>query len=152
MEANPLAKLNDIITTSLSGHWPLSTAATLLIAALIAGVFALLYAGIKGWRRRAPVRAAQSELLALPDQVEIAELSTLIKRCALAYYPRSDIASLAGKEWDLWLSHHQSREQQLSWQGLSARQYSPDSTVNKEEHLSLIRDTLSNLGKRKAPC
>ncbi|WP_417345942.1 DUF4381 domain-containing protein [Ferrimonas sp.] len=152
METNPLAKLNDILTTPLSGFWPLSTAATLLVMAFIACVFALVFVSIRGWRRRAPVRAAQSELLALPDQVEITELSSLIKRCALAYYPRSDIASLAGNEWDLWLSHHQNREQQLSWQGLSARQYSPDSTVSKEEYLSLIRDTLTSLGKGKAPC
>ncbi|WP_028110745.1 DUF4381 domain-containing protein [Ferrimonas futtsuensis] len=152
MEANPLANLNDIITTPLAGYWPLSTAATLLVAVGISALCALLIVGIRRWRRLAPVRAAQSELQQLPDRVEITDFNALIKRCALAYYPRRDIAALSGKEWDLWLSHHQNREQQLSWQGLSARQYSPDSTVNKEEYLPLIHQTLSSLGKGKVPC
>ena len=152
MEANPLAKLNDIIATPLSGHWPLSAAATLLIAALIVSLCALLFNGIRRWQRQAPVRAAQAELKALPDQVEISQLNTLIKRCALAYHPRNDVASLSGKEWDLWLAPYQDREQQLAWQTLSARQFTTSSTVNKEEHLSLIHHTLSSLGKGKTPC
>ncbi|TKB49827.1 DUF4381 domain-containing protein [Ferrimonas sediminicola] len=152
MEADPLAELNDIIATPLAGYWPLSLSATLLMVVSMVIIAGALLHGWRIHRHRRPLRQALNELEKLPQQVEIATLSSLIKRCALAYYPREEVASLTGDEWDLWLSRHQSREQQTSWQALSSRQYTQDNRTERQLYHPLVRHTLTGLSRGRRPC
>lgn len=71
-------------------------------------VFALLclylayrvYLKIKQYQANAYRRAALAELASL-EKLEV--LPVLIRRAALYAYPRADVASLIGRDWEKWL-------------------------------------------------
>lgn len=79
---------------------------------LLAGLLLAMLLGLLWWRRRTRLqRAALHELDALvqsggPAERQLAALNRLLKRYALACWPRSTIASLNGKAWLVFLDAH----------------------------------------------
>ena len=120
---DPLAALRDIHVPDPPGFWPpapgwIGAACIAAALAIAAAVFAA-----RRWRAGRFRREALADLKALrsrhragaPD-VEIAmELSTLVRRVALARYPRREVAGLTGERWMAWL------ESTLPDFGVSAR-------------------------------
>ncbi|TVQ50138.1 MAG: DUF4381 domain-containing protein [Gammaproteobacteria bacterium] len=82
-----------------------------LLAAL-AALAALLGLAVLGWRRRdrrAPARAAlaaiERQRAAAPtDPAWLIGLSELLRRTALARYPRAEVAGLTGEQWRAFLA------------------------------------------------
>ena len=120
---DPLAALRDIHVPDPPGFWP--PAPGWIGAACLAtavGVAAAVVAA-RRWRAGRPRREALAELKSLRDRhgagaqdAEIAmELSTLVRRFALARYPRGEVAGLTGERWIAWL------ESTLPELGASAR-------------------------------
>ena len=109
--AGPLASLRDIHVPDAPEFWPPApgwvAAACLVIAA---GVAAAVIAA-RRWRagrfRRealASLRSLRARHRAGASDSEIAmELSTLIRRVALARRPRQEVAGLTGERWMAWL-------------------------------------------------
>ncbi|QYJ81127.1 DUF4381 domain-containing protein [Shewanella aegiceratis] len=100
-----LANLQDIITPPPVGVWPLAYGYYLL-ALLVLMLIAALFIYIK---RRGKLLAAKREALTLLSKVtsEAPQLplavNSLLKRSAMSYLPREQVASLQGDAWYAWL-------------------------------------------------
>jgi hypothetical protein len=105
-----LAQLGDIAAPPPVSMLP----ATWGWAVLAALVLALLALGLRVWLRHyratAYRRAALAELrghapaLTANDPVALARLATLLRRTALAAFPRPEVATLAGPDWLAFLA------------------------------------------------
>ncbi|WP_028114679.1 DUF4381 domain-containing protein [Ferrimonas kyonanensis] len=152
MAPDPLAQLKDIITEPAPWSWPLSVSANLVVLVLIVALGLGLVVLWRRHRHLRPLRCAQRELKALPATVTIADVSGLMKRTALCYYPREQVAALSGTEWTQWLAQFQSPDHQRQWQQLQQRQYQANAEVSRDSITALLTHTLKRLSKGRKPC
>lgn len=105
---NPeLQQLKDIHLPEAMTQWPIAPGWLMLFIITLSLVVYLIFDWLKQKRRKYAVKFALSKLNALkalmtdnPDNQNIAaELSTLIRRTALHYFNRKNIAGLSGTEW-----------------------------------------------------
>lgn len=97
-----LDRLHDIVTPPPTPLWPLAPGWYVVFGV---GALLLLWAGTRiviAWQRNLYRRAALAELAIIytghgPD--DPARLSELLKRAALATYPREEVAELSGEAW-----------------------------------------------------
>ncbi len=96
----PLANMRPLHLPAPVGWWPPAPGWWLLLALL------LLIAGLAWWyyRRTALRRAALAELRRLqqgaPDDTRLTvDLNQLLRRVALARFPRAQVAALSGTDW-----------------------------------------------------
>ena len=102
-----LQNLNDIVLPATVGWWPLATGWYVLIGFLLIALAWFSYRSLRRWINNGYRRAALRELQLLEDRVHRAEerdaslrqIPVLLKRTALSVYPRSQVASLTGKDW-----------------------------------------------------
>ena len=113
-DADPLAQLRDIHLPPPIGWWPLAPGWWIL-AAIALGV--LTICGIwlaRRYRQRRyrhfalqQVRVLYRQWQADRSDAAFAEaINRLLKQCALAAFPRSDVAALSGAEWLEFLDRH----------------------------------------------
>ncbi len=108
MSPDPLAGLRPVHTPPPPGWWPPAPGWWLLAGALLLAATGTVW----WWRRRTRLRrVALRELDALaarrPPLPELAEaLNRLLKRYALACYPRHQVAALTGQRWLAFLDAH----------------------------------------------
>ena len=107
---DPLSALRDIHLPEPVPFWPLATGWWVLLA-LVVGTLAALW-----WQRRARLRslklAALRELSKLREDFEQSgdvqglalKLSVLLRRVALARFPREQVAALHGESWAKFLA------------------------------------------------
>jgi len=90
-----LSNLRDIVAPPEVALWPPAPGWWILLAGGIAMV--AIFAGmiVARYRRNAYRRAA---LVAL-DTADAGDISTILKRAALAAWPRAEVASLTGADW-----------------------------------------------------
>ncbi len=90
-----LSNLRDIVVPPEVALWPPAPGWWILLAGGIAMV--AIFAGmiVARYRRNAYRRAA---LVAL-DTADAGDISTILKRAALAAWPRAEVASLTGADW-----------------------------------------------------
>jgi len=107
MNADPLAGLSDWHLPDPVSWWPPAPGWWALLVLLLA-VLAAASIGLRHWRRRrAMPRAALAQLVELRTSLErdgderrfVAELSRLLRRVALARFPRERVAGLSGRDW-----------------------------------------------------
>ena len=99
--------LRDIAIPDAVGIWPPAPFVWVLLGAVCLGLAALIWQGIARWRagayrREGLARLSQIEEKFLSKGEEIAalaELSVLLKRVALARFPRKQVAPLCGEKW-----------------------------------------------------
>jgi len=106
---NPeLQQLKDIhLPQVINMWWPLAPGWYVVIALMFVIGIVITYIWRKYAQERFTARFAQAKLRDLqklllnnPDNINIAaEVSTLIRRTALCYFPREEIAGLSGSEW-----------------------------------------------------
>ena len=102
-----LQNLNDIVLPATVGWWPLATGWYVLIGFLLIALAWFSYRSLRHWINNGYRRAALRELQLLEDRAHQAEerdaslrqIPVLLKRTALSVYPRSQVASLSGKDW-----------------------------------------------------
>lgn len=121
--ADPLAALRDIHVPAAPEFWP-PAPGWIAVACLVttAGAAAMVIAA-RRWRAGRFRREALAALRSLrvrhgvgaPDAEIATELSALIRRVALARWPREEVAGLTGDRWMAWL------ESTLPGFGVSAR-------------------------------
>ena len=139
--ADPLAALRDIHAPAAPGFWPPAPG---WIAVCILAAAAVLAAGIvavRRWRAGQPRRKALASLRTLrarhqagASAAEVAaELSTLVRRVALARHPREEVAGLTGERWIAWL------ESGLPGLGASARTALLDAPYARERSFDVPR-------------
>lgn len=102
-----LDRLHDIVLPQDVAWWPVSSGAWLVLAFVLVWIAA---AGLLWWRRyrrnayrRAALRCLEqlrAELRAgATSSAAVGELAELLKRTALAAFPRHDVAMLSGDRW-----------------------------------------------------
>ncbi|WP_432453483.1 MULTISPECIES: DUF4381 domain-containing protein [unclassified Agarivorans] len=95
---NPLAALKDIILPSQletglpAVGWWLVAGLSLVVLAL------LLFISWRYWTLTSTRRTALRELKSYPS-IDLVQLNILMKRVALSYFPRHQVASLTGQAW-----------------------------------------------------
>jgi len=103
---NPaLAAMKDIQPPEPIGTWPLAYGYWLLLAVTLVAIVACAFWLIKRHRRCAAKREAIAQLDKLDTshrQLAI-EINALLKRSAMSYTPRENIASIDGDSWYAWL-------------------------------------------------
>jgi uncharacterized protein DUF4381 len=109
MTDNALSILNlrDVMLPEPVGAWPPAPFLWVLLGMAVLGSAVLLRWGVVRWRagayrREGLVRLRHLEMLLETDGKEIAvlrEVSVLLKRVALAAYPRKQVAPLFGNDW-----------------------------------------------------
>jgi hypothetical protein len=100
-DAASLDRLHDIVVPGPVPFWPPATGWLIVFGILLLAALALLVLGLVRYHRNAYRRAA---LKLLPDAGSAAEISVLLKRTALATYPREVVAGLTGAAWVEWLA------------------------------------------------
>lgn len=125
---NPaLAQLKDIHLPEQIGAWPPAPGYFILLGILI------LATGIAVWlyyRRNAKLAASREALSLLraldnQDADYARQVNTLLKRTALSYLPRTQVAALDGERWLTLLGSTLSAEEQHTLQVLLASRFSP---------------------------
>ena len=109
--ADPLAALRDIHAPDAPGFWPPAPGWIVVACAVTAAGVAAAVFVVRRWRAQrfrrealAALRALRSRHRAGVPEGEIAmELSTLVRRVALARRPREEVAALTGERWITWL-------------------------------------------------
>jgi hypothetical protein len=107
-----LQNLNDIVLPATVGWWPLATGWYFLFGLLLIAFAWFGYRSLHRWMNNRYRRAALRELQLLADRIHASEerdaekrdarlrqIPILLKRTALSAYPRSQVASLTGKDW-----------------------------------------------------
>jgi hypothetical protein len=100
MNESSLSNLRDIVLPAEPGLWPLAPGMWLLISSLLSLLAWILWTQYDRRKRNAYRRAG---LLLLPEVQTNYELSVLLKRVALAAFPREQVASLHGDAWVAFL-------------------------------------------------
>ena len=105
-EKYSFTNLRDIVPPDAPPLWPLATEAWLLLLILASIAAILIFQRRQATKRDAYRRAG----LALLDGVStVHDVSVVLKRVALAAYPREQVASLYGEDWATFLRqtcHH----------------------------------------------
>jgi len=122
---NPSAAATDALAGLRGYHlpdavawWPPAPGWWLLAALLLVLAAALTLYLVRRRRRRAAARQALQELARLRSElvagrrvdVFVRGLSRLLRRFALARFPRTQVAGLAGEDWLAFLDEHSGRE------------------------------------------
>jgi hypothetical protein len=107
-----LQNLNDIVLPARVSWWPLAEGWYFVIAALLIVFGWFCYRLLRRWFSNRYRRAALREFRLLEKNIQSAadreaslrQIPALIKRTALAVYPRGQVASLAGSSWHTFLN------------------------------------------------
>lgn len=107
MDPASLQNLHDIMVPDPVPWWPPAPCWYVLGAVILAALIWLLWRWIEHWKANAYRRAALTELAQLkvksPEEDKqvnvLRELNVLLKRTALAAWPRTEIAGLSGEQW-----------------------------------------------------
>ena len=97
-----LDRLNDIVEPPPIDAWPPAAGFWFLATLLLLWLAALAWGGWSRYRRDRYRRQALAQLQQLsgrPDSNPLPELAELLKRTALAGYPRQQVAALSGDDW-----------------------------------------------------
>lgn len=99
--ADPLGGLVDIVTPAAPSLWPQTPASLILIAALSLCIACAAVWLVRRHRRNRYRRAALAELAATDVQRPnaAATLADLVRRTALAAFPRTVVVPLQGADW-----------------------------------------------------
>jgi hypothetical protein len=106
-DVDALTQLKDIHLPEAIGWWPLAPGWYVLIAVALMAVW---YSADRLYKRHVHARAKKQALLLLQTytaqyeqdhnaQLTSARISELLKRVALAYFPREQVASTYGQAW-----------------------------------------------------
>jgi len=107
-----LQNLNDIVLPEAAGWWPLAGGWYVMFGLLLVVLAWFAYTSVKRWIDNRYRRAALYQLQLLTEDIDNADkrdyalrqLPVLLKRTALSAYPRSQLASLTGKQWHDFLN------------------------------------------------
>jgi hypothetical protein len=136
-----LDRLNDIVPPPAPPWWPPAPAWYVVGALVLVLVTLLTWQLITRWNRNRYRREALAKLKALGDNAPLAAVAELVKRVALACYPRDRVASLTGEEWLRFLDESGQTTAFAQGAGLALgdAEYAPGSQAASPELLAAVR-------------
>ena len=107
-----LQNLNDIVLPEAVGWWPLAIGWYFLFGLLLVILTWFTYTSVRRWISNRYRRAALQQLQLLAEDIRstdnrdtgLRQIPILLKRTALSVYPRSQLASLTGRNWHDFLN------------------------------------------------
>jgi hypothetical protein len=148
--ADPLAGLRAYHLPEPVSWWPPAPGWWLLVLSVLALIALLAWWMLRRRRRQAAARQAVRELnqlragLAIQDDKSrfVRELSKLLRRFAIAVFPRREVASLAGEDWLRFLDRHggDGRFTEGPGRQLALAPYRPRADVAPEALAALAED------------
>lgn len=93
-----LEQLNDIVEPNDASWWPPSWVALAVATIILVGVTILLIWIFRRWQQSRARKTAMAQLLQQKNS-SVEQLTVLLKRAALAYYPRELIAEKHSRAW-----------------------------------------------------
>jgi hypothetical protein len=144
---DPLQELRDVHLPDPISWWPPAFGWWMLLVAVLIGVGLVL--GIRAYRRRTrPRRLAIAQLKEVKqqytagsdEQQTITRLSDIVRRVALAVFPRSHVAGLSGQSWLQFLDRtgHTTQFSDGPGQCLLSGPYQPHVTASAADVIPLI--------------
>ena len=156
--ADPLAQLKDIHLPAPIGWWPLAPGWYCLAIGLLLLLLAVVYYFYRRHQWAKPKKQAlyllqQYEQAYVTDQnaqLAAQRISELLKRVALVYYPRAEVANLSGEAWLLFLTQHAKKVNFSASQALLLETpYRPNQQV---DIAPLITQARAWIKQRTVPC
>jgi hypothetical protein len=153
-----LTKLHDIKLPSPIGWWPLAPGWYLLLALILILITVLIYLARRAYLNARPKRQALQLLEAYKQEYQrehnsqacSMKISELLRRVALVYFPREEVASLQG---EAWLNFLTKTSKKIDFKKLQAylleTPYQPASTVDLQP---LFHSAKAWIKQRGAPC
>lgn len=135
-DPSDLSNLRDIVVPPEVALWPpapgwwILLAGGLAMAAILAGMIVARH------RRNAYRRAA----LAALDRADAGDISTVLKRAALAAWPRTEVASLTGADWLAFLDRTARSDAFTQGAGRDLEALAFGGTGDKQAVLAAARD------------
>lgn len=121
-----LQNLHDVVAPVAIGWWPLAPGGYLILGLSAVGLAWLAYRRMLRFHhdryRRVALRTLRQIQERGPGPQAAAELAVLLKKTALAAWPRTRVASLSGHDWSNFLVH--TGASKTAAQRLSAAAYS----------------------------
>lgn len=105
MSETSLSRLHDIVTPPGVPFWPPAQGWYVVGLLLLALIAVLVWRAFARYRRNGYRREALRVLREIEGEGSIEALPALLKRTALAAWPRHEVASLSGEEWARFLAH-----------------------------------------------
>ncbi|RUO68944.1 DUF4381 domain-containing protein [Idiomarina ramblicola] len=93
-----LEQLNDIVEPNDASWWPPSWVTLAVAIIVLVGVTIFLIWMLRRWQKSRVRKTAMAQLLQQKD-CSVEQLTVLLKRIALAYYPRELIAEKHSQNW-----------------------------------------------------
>ena len=158
--AKELTQLRDIHLPTPVGWWPLAPGwyglAILVLVIVLILVFYISRSYLNGRAKRQALCLLtnyEQQHQRLPNsQITTARISELLKRVALVYFPREDVASLQGERWLAFLNKTGKRlDFNQVRTALLEQPYQPPQAGNNDLQL-LFSMARTWIGQRGAPC
>ncbi|RLV60355.1 DUF4381 domain-containing protein [Parashewanella curva] len=133
---NPaLAQLKDIHTPEVIGLWPLAIGYWIVIITAVL-LIVMTYLLIKRHKNNQKVKkAAMAELHAIPFDIDTyaVQVNAILKRAALSYRNRADIAAVDGHQWYQWLDQTMPKSHQGKIASLLEKRYQATPLTQEEK-------------------
>ncbi|MBM7073098.1 DUF4381 domain-containing protein [Shewanella sp. 202IG2-18] len=135
--SNPaLAQLKDIQTPDAIGVWPLAIGYWVALVIAILAIVGLIYFYKKNKQQSLVKKAALSEL----NQIEIqntqefaVQINAILKRAALSYLKREQVAAIDGENWYQFLDSTLTESKKGQFKALLNQRYSKQGLSNEQK-------------------
>ena len=144
-EAANLDRLHDLVPAPPVPWWPPALGWSIVLAAAVLVVIALLLELFMRWQADRYRREALAELQGTPPQ----ELSALAKRVALTVWPREEVARLSGAAWLEFLDRSGDLDLFVAGPGqdLEARAFDPEKGDDAVALRAAVREWIVKHGR-----
>ena len=146
-QPSPLDNLRDIHLPENIDQFPSAIGWWILLGLLICILGFIVFRAIKNYRALRYLRSAKLELNSLSEQQasnqSLSQLSALLKRITLIYYPPNAVASLSGTKWWYFVNNEagQNIYSKDDIKQMNQSRYQKDNSIDKVEYEKLIKKT-----------
>lgn len=131
MDPTSLDRLNDIVVPDAISWWPPAPIWYAVMSLLLIGLSVATWMAYRHWKAN---RYRHAALQSLASATTISEISALLKRTALVFASRTEIACLTQDEWPVWLDQHTAQPMQETIRlALSTEAYAPSASSDELE-------------------
>ena len=141
-----LQNLNDIVMPATTVWWPLASGWYVLAGLVLIFLCWFIYKSVSNWKANRHRRSALTELELLSEGIQnpagrsssLRKIPALLKRTALAAYPRNEVAMLTGDDWFQFLN------------STVKKQLFTENTFNTLNHISYTTGDLNDINGEAA--